>query len=572
MGHGTVADEIKGRAAQFVRRALRRDPGDRGGGRPVPLLPRRLDAVHGARRRRWRSRRRCGRTSRSCSTSARRSTAAATTPRARPSARTAGSTAASPGTRSMDPRVRLSTGSSRAGSRRTCGARRRRRSPRATLGGIAIGGTLGEDKAQMFEVVEWTIEELPEAKPRHLLGIGEVDDLVRGVELGIDTFDCAMPTRIGRHGMAVVPDPAKRWRVDLAKARWKESDEPLLDGCPCPACAAGLHPRVPALPVQGQGADRDAAAHDPQPGLPAAPDGGAARRDRRGRLAAAAAAVRAGAAPWELGVEAFKAFEAAGWSARAATYDALMARATAVAIEPLLDAARAARDARARRRLRARHARPPPRPARRARHRRRSRRRHARRGPPAPPGIEFVRGRRRGPAVRRRRVRRRARRVPRQPPAGRRGAVAELQRVARHVALAAGGPRTRSRSSRSPPAPPPASAASPTARTASSTPTPRGSPRSSAAPVDEMRTTLRDRLARRPLGRHPRRHGPHGRPARAGHGRRSARRPRAELTASPSRTARPPASTSRTRSSSPDPKRVQRVLSSTSCLKLSTAS
>ena len=109
----------------------------------------------------------------------------------------------------MDLRVRSCTGSSRAGSRRTCGARRRRRSPRATCFGIAIGGSLGEDKAQMFEVVEWTIEELPEDKPRHLLGIGEVDDLVRGVELGIDTFDCAMPTRIGRHGMALVPDPAQ---------------------------------------------------------------------------------------------------------------------------------------------------------------------------------------------------------------------------------------------------------------------------------------------------------------------------------------------------------------------------
>src|SRR3954466_7337634 len=93
--------------------------------------------------------------------------------------------------------------------------------------GIAIGGSLGEDKAQMFTVVEWTIEELPEHKPRHLLGIGEVDDLVRGVELRIDTFDCAMPTRIGRHGMAVVNDPERRWRVDLAKARWKEADEPI---------------------------------------------------------------------------------------------------------------------------------------------------------------------------------------------------------------------------------------------------------------------------------------------------------------------------------------------------------
>jgi queuine tRNA-ribosyltransferase len=112
---------------------------------------------------------------------------------------------------------------------------------RAT-GGIAIGGTLGEDKAQMFEVVRWTIEELERAapeRPRHLLGIGDVDDLVRGVGLGIDTFDCAMPTRIGRHGMAIVPDPANRWRVDLAKGRFRTADEPLLEGCPCPACAQG---------------------------------------------------------------------------------------------------------------------------------------------------------------------------------------------------------------------------------------------------------------------------------------------------------------------------------------------
>jgi queuine tRNA-ribosyltransferase len=63
---------------------------------------------------------------------------------------------------------------------------------------------------------------------------------VRGVEQGIDTFDCAMPTRLGRHGMALVPDPAKRWRVDLSQAKWKDSQEPLCEGCPCPACAHGF--------------------------------------------------------------------------------------------------------------------------------------------------------------------------------------------------------------------------------------------------------------------------------------------------------------------------------------------
>jgi len=106
--------------------------------------------------------------------------------------------------------------------------------------GIAIGGTLGRDKPQMYEVVSWTtgeLERVAPARPRHLLGIGEVDDLIRGVELGIDTFDCAMPTRLGRHGVAL--EPQARWRVDLTKSRWRESADPLMDGCPCPTCAAG---------------------------------------------------------------------------------------------------------------------------------------------------------------------------------------------------------------------------------------------------------------------------------------------------------------------------------------------
>jgi queuine tRNA-ribosyltransferase len=108
--------------------------------------------------------------------------------------------------------------------------------------GIAIGGSLGQDKPQMHEVVSWStaeLERLAPGRPRHLLGIGEVDDLVAGVELGIDTFDCAMPTRLGRHGVALVPDPPGRWRVDLAKGRFGGSHEPILDGCPCPACDGG---------------------------------------------------------------------------------------------------------------------------------------------------------------------------------------------------------------------------------------------------------------------------------------------------------------------------------------------
>jgi queuine tRNA-ribosyltransferase len=109
--------------------------------------------------------------------------------------------------------------------------------------GIAVGGSLGQDKAQMHEVVSWTtaeLERLAPDRPRHLLGIGDVDDLIVGVGLGIDTFDCALPTRLGRHGVALVPDPDARWRVDLVKGRWRESREPILEGCPCPACSGGF--------------------------------------------------------------------------------------------------------------------------------------------------------------------------------------------------------------------------------------------------------------------------------------------------------------------------------------------
>jgi queuine tRNA-ribosyltransferase len=109
--------------------------------------------------------------------------------------------------------------------------------------GIAIGGSLGRDKAQMYEVVGWTTAELDRLapnRPRHLLGIGEVDDLIEGVMQGIDTFDCAMPTRLGRHGVALVPEPGRRWRVDLIKSSWRRSPEPIMAGCPCPACTPGF--------------------------------------------------------------------------------------------------------------------------------------------------------------------------------------------------------------------------------------------------------------------------------------------------------------------------------------------
>jgi queuine tRNA-ribosyltransferase len=106
----------------------------------------------------------------------------------------------------------------------------------AGVDGIAIGGTLGRDKEEMAAVLALTAPLLPEAAPKHLLGIGEVDDVLGGIALGLDVFDCAVPTRLARHGGALVPDPDGRFRIDLRKGGWEGNREPLVADCPCPAC------------------------------------------------------------------------------------------------------------------------------------------------------------------------------------------------------------------------------------------------------------------------------------------------------------------------------------------------
>ncbi|HET7485201.1 MAG TPA: tRNA guanosine(34) transglycosylase Tgt [Solirubrobacterales bacterium] len=106
----------------------------------------------------------------------------------------------------------------------------------AGVDGIAIGGTLGRDKAEMREVLAMTAPLPPEEAPKHLLGIGEVDDLLAGIALGLDVFDCAVPTRLARHGVALVPDPDNRFRLDLRKAGHEGNRNPIAEGCPCPAC------------------------------------------------------------------------------------------------------------------------------------------------------------------------------------------------------------------------------------------------------------------------------------------------------------------------------------------------
>ena len=70
--------------------------------------------------------------------------------------------------------------------------------------GLAVGGSLGRSKTDMHSILDWTVPLLPDTKPRHLLGIGELDDLVECVARGIDLFDCAAPTRWARNGALIV--------------------------------------------------------------------------------------------------------------------------------------------------------------------------------------------------------------------------------------------------------------------------------------------------------------------------------------------------------------------------------
>ena len=101
--------------------------------------------------------------------------------------------------------------------------------------GMAIGDCLGETKQDWYGVVDLVVPLLPEERPRHLLGVGEPDDLVEGALRGIDTFDCAMPTRIARHGHALLRG-RPRFRLDLTQAGRATEDGPLEDGCDCHTC------------------------------------------------------------------------------------------------------------------------------------------------------------------------------------------------------------------------------------------------------------------------------------------------------------------------------------------------
>ena len=100
------------------------------------------------------------------------------------------------------------------------------------LKGYAIGGlAVGEPQAVMLDMLSVTLPELPAAKPRYLMGVGTPDDILKSVALGVDMFDCVIPTRAGRHGLAYT----RRGKVNLRNARHAGDPRPLDEESACPA-------------------------------------------------------------------------------------------------------------------------------------------------------------------------------------------------------------------------------------------------------------------------------------------------------------------------------------------------
>jgi len=106
--------------------------------------------------------------------------------------------------------------------------------------GIAIGGSLGNTKRDMHEILEWVVPQLND-RPRHLLGIGEIDDIFECVARGIDTFDCVAPTRIARRAnLYILPESGgkriNKFRINISSAIHRDAGGPIDPACQCPTC------------------------------------------------------------------------------------------------------------------------------------------------------------------------------------------------------------------------------------------------------------------------------------------------------------------------------------------------
>jgi queuine tRNA-ribosyltransferase len=107
--------------------------------------------------------------------------------------------------------------------------------------GFAIGGSLGKSKRDMYDILDWSLPILPEDKPRHLLGIGEVEDLFAGSARGVDTFDCVGATRMARNGGTYVrPENGgstkNNFHINVRAAKFASDGQSLDPGCTCYTC------------------------------------------------------------------------------------------------------------------------------------------------------------------------------------------------------------------------------------------------------------------------------------------------------------------------------------------------
>lgn len=98
--------------------------------------------------------------------------------------------------------------------------------------GFAIGGSVGKDSTEMIDMLTFTLPLLPEEKPNHLLGIGDIPSLSQAILLGIDTFDSSYPTKAARHGLIL----SKEGNLKISKKEYCLLHEPLEKGCSCYTC------------------------------------------------------------------------------------------------------------------------------------------------------------------------------------------------------------------------------------------------------------------------------------------------------------------------------------------------
>ena len=101
------------------------------------------------------------------------------------------------------------------------------------LPGYAVGGlAVGESTEEMYATLDYLVPEMPEDKPRYLMGVGTPENIVEGVARGIDFFDCVMPARNGRHAKIFTHSGT----MNLKNEKYARDDRPLEEGCDCPVC------------------------------------------------------------------------------------------------------------------------------------------------------------------------------------------------------------------------------------------------------------------------------------------------------------------------------------------------